>query len=126
MLFIAIGPDNQIKLYTSYAECIPSPSQLQSMKEQGFTFKIDGVVRSINQIIATNFETTDTVDSVLTEKDSSNVKITSRSIRCIETGQIFATQAEAGKYLHIDPAYISDAIKRKISYKGYTFEKVMK
>lgn len=52
--------------------------------------------------------------------------VNSRTVRCIETGEYFKTQALAAQKYGIDPAYVSDSVKTGKSYKGYTFEKVLK
>ena len=49
----------------------------------------------------------------------------SKKCRCIETGQIFISFAEAGRCLGLDSTNISDSIRQHRSVKGrYTFELV--
>lgn len=46
-------------------------------------------------------------------------------IRCIETGVIYDSQAQAARELGIDPTYVSDSIKTGKRRLGYSFEKVI-
>lgn len=55
-----------------------------------------------------------------TKKSKSRPKI-----RCIETGVIYGSQAQAARELGIDPTYVSDSIKTGKRRLGYSFEKVI-
>ena len=51
-------------------------------------------------------------------------KPTSKQVRCIETGEVYATQSAAAKALKIDPAQVSDSLKTGRPRSGYTCERV--
>lgn len=55
-----------------------------------------------------------------------HITLTSRTVKCIETGQFWENQSKAAKELGIDPSYISQSIRTGKPYKGMTFEKAMK
>lgn len=65
-------------------------------------------------------------DSTATRAEDIPVTLTSRTVRCIETGQMWGNQSLAAKELGIDASYISQSIKTGKPYKGMTFEKAKK
>lgn len=99
--FEIIGPDNKVKLITHSVSCIPNEDELKVLKSDGYKFKLDGKV-------------VQKVDSI---KPVGN-------IYCKETKQYFKTQSEAAKTYNIDPSYVSESIRKGITVKGYTFEKL--
>lgn len=101
MKFEIFGPDNRIKFVTTSLSCIPTDSELKILKSDGYRFKVDG--KSIQTI--------------------SHIR-PSGNIFCKETGGYFKTQSEAAKAYNIDPAYVSESVRKGITVKGYTFEKL--
>ena len=101
MKFEIFGSDNKIKFVTTSLSCIPTDSKLKVLKYDGYRFKVDG--KFIHTI--------------------SNIR-PSGNIFCKETGKYFKTQAEAAKEYNIDPAYVSESIRKCTTVKGYTFEKL--
>ena len=138
MVFAVIGPDKKVKMTTSYVECIPDKDILQSMVDAGYTFKLDDKFIKMKDIllychnndpIDNDVETTIADTAEVTTKSflkpTLNFTPTSRTIYCVETQEIFKTQALAAQKYHLDPAYVSVAVKTGQPYKGYTFKKYL-
>lgn len=51
-------------------------------------------------------------------------EVTSRKCKCIETGQVFASQAEAARVCNTDPMNVSNSIKTGRTILGLTFERI--
>ncbi len=103
---------------TEYPECIPFNS-LDSMSKSGHYFLIDGKKKSKKSILD-EFE-----DYSNSSINDAKIKIIhSKQIRCVDTGNIYNSQAEAARELGIDPAQVSDSIKTGRPRSGYTFERV--
>lgn len=113
--------DNQIMMNTESTSCIPY-EYLNSMSTDGYYFRIDGKKVTISAIKSLN----ESVDiSVKTSENAECVKTVSKSVRCLDTGEVFKNQAEAARYFNIDPAQVSDSIKTGKPRSGHTFEKVV-
>lgn len=114
MLFEVVRcSDNRPMMCTEYESCIPY-EQLKSMTESGYYFRLDGKKVSEN-----------TVQSLQKRDKSVREAYSNKSVRCIDTGEIFKNQAEAARHFNIDPAQVSDSIKTGRPRSGHTFEKVV-
>lgn len=101
MKFQIFGSDNKLKFSTNSSSCIPTDDELKALKSDGYKFKLDG--KSVQTI--------------------SNIR-PEGTIFCKETKQYFKTQAEAAKMYNIDPTYVGESVRKGLTVKGYTFERV--
>ena len=106
---------------------------IDSTKKEEKPEEINIISRTIISTVREDKEDADKVKLTAETSVSKSVQgpppgmvVNSRTVRCIETGQYFKTQAVAAQKYGIDPAYVSDSVKTGKSYKGYTFEKVLK
>ena len=106
-------------LFETYSViAIPSVSELNSMNEEGYAFKLDGKKATLKQIIS--YVEDMTKGFMKPDKPVA----TKGKIHCITTDEWFATQSEAARKYGIDSALVSDSIKVNRPRKGYLFEKV--
>lgn len=137
MLFEVVrAADNRPMMSTEYESCIPY-EHLTAMSKSGYYFRLDGKKVNANAVRLLQKGNKE-MDFILpnchvTEEnmpDSNNMKVaykpstSSKSVRCVDTGEIFKNQAEAARHFKIDPAQVSDSIKTGRPRSGYTFEKV--
>lgn len=113
--------DNRVMMSTKYESCIPY-EHLDSMSQSGYYFRIDGKKVSSKFLKQIDNSTEQSFD--ISESNTSINKTTSKSVRCVDTGEIFKNQAEAARHFNIDPAQVSDSIKTGRPRSGHTFEKV--
>lgn len=113
--------DNRVMMSTEYESCIPY-EHLDSMSQSGYYFRIDGKKVSSKFLKQIDNSTEQSFD--ISESNTSINKTTSKSVRCVDTGEIFKNQAEAARHFNIDPAQVSDSIKTGRPRSGHTFEKV--
>lgn len=113
--------DNRVMMSTEYESCIPY-EHLDSMSQSGYYFRIDG--KKVSSKFVKQLDNTTEQSFDISESHTSINKTTSKSVRCIDTGEIFKNQSEAARHFKIDPAQVSDSIKTGRPRSGYTFERV--
>lgn len=109
---------------------VPRGKVLEAVSQSKSEFPNDYVIHKVSN--------NDSDDDIIEEKVNEN-KINSlkniepiapskpprrktKKVRCIENNTIYNSMSEAGRSLGIDPAGVSDAVKRNKPVKGYTFE----
>lgn len=60
--------------------------------------------------------------AVETQSNEAKTKRKVRPVKCVQNDKIYKNMSEAGRDLGIDPAAVSEAVKKNKPYKGYTFE----
>lgn len=115
MIFEIIGPDGYPKMGTNQSSCLYDKPILMQMHKAGYRFKYKNKYIKINDLL-----------SIVGQSGASKSGSASHGCRilCEETGQVFESQSAAGRYFNIDPAYISECVRKQILCKGYTFRKV--
>lgn len=136
MKFEVCNAQGKVIMSTEHESCVPY-EYLDSMVRGGYRFKVNGkyvVKNNVRKAIAESLGNPATVSSVSSNAPSSipdmpaehiSSTVTSKSVRCIETGKIYKNQAEAARDLNIDPAQVSDSIKSGRPRSGYRFERVL-
>lgn len=131
-------------------DCLYDATDFYNMYNNGFRFRVDGFLVNLGAVkpdpfsIANspskNESSTNTDDSTCDGKNTNNNESTinedavledvntkrsnSTQVRCIETGQVWESQAKLAKILDIKPSKLNYLIKNKKSFNGYTFEKL--
>lgn len=105
--FEVIGSDGVGKMSTRYVSCVPDSDTLKSMADAGYTFRLN------NKRIK--------LSAIHTEIAKLPIMY---GVFCVETEEVFDTQAQAAKHLRVDPAAVSDSIKTGKVRAGYTFKKI--
>lgn len=145
MLFEVYNRWNEVVMTTQYEECLYSDEDLRNMAAAGYKFKVDGKWLPVSKAPRKPDSHKDTnnpgqpVQSCIVSDTSKNLKAassennksvnakSSRSrgkIQCVETGEVFNSQAEAARHFNLDPAYVSDSCRLGKSVKGHTFRKI--
>ena len=114
--------DDGTMMSTEYKSCIPY-EYVDSMSQSGYYFRLDGKKISAKSVKLLQKDESEAKLSIDTNKPS-ETNSRSKSIRCVDTGEIFKNQAEAARHFNIDPAQVSDSIKTGRPRSGHTFEKV--
>ena len=127
--------DDHTMMSTEYESCIPY-EHVDSMSQSGYYFRLDGKKISAKAIKLLQKDKKE-IDVILPNCNTSEAKLSininkpsetdarPKSIRCVDTGEIFKNQAEAARHFNIDPAQVSDSIKTGRPRSGHTFEKVV-
>lgn len=115
--------DDHTMMSTEYESCIPY-EHVDSMSQSGYYFRLDGKKISAKSVKLLQKDESEAKLSIDTNKPS-ETNSRSKSIRCVDTGEIFKNQAEAARHFNIDPAQVSDSIKTGRPRSGHTFEKVV-
>lgn len=133
MKFTVVGPDGKSKMVTWDEVCIPCREQLEDMAKAGYKFYLNKDAVKPEDVSKYYLDKTPKGElysvsrasrSDKVEKVASSSKPKSRSVKCVETGEVFPTQSAAAKHFGIDPAVVSDSIKLGKKRSGYTFERV--
>ena len=114
MKFVAYDRDKCAKMSTTYVECLPDIDTLTSMTSVGYTFKIDGKQVSIKDIEAIR-----KLDNI-----EPHTACSSKGIQCVQTQEVFKTQAEAARHFGLDSAQVSESVRKGKIVKGLSFIKV--
>lgn len=133
MTLVIIRDSDKRRMFKSTSDKLPYDNQtLTIMAKAGYKFELDGKIVSLSELkaafagpITEPTQNNDKADSRPISPVSATIKSNlGKKVRCIETGEIYDSQACAAKALNIDPAQVSDSIKTGRKRSGYTFEKV--
>ncbi len=133
MTLVIIRESDKKRMFMSTSDKLPYDIQtLTIMSRVGYKFELDGKIVSLSELKTAYSDpssqpepATDTPESRPISPASATIASNlGKKVRCIETGEIYDSQACAAKALKIDPAQVSDSIKTGRKRSGYTFEKV--
>lgn len=152
MLFQCIDREGKVSMWTKQKCCVPSQEEINDRARAGYKFKVDGkivprgkVLEAVSQsksefpndYVIHKVSKNDSDDDIVEEINENKInalkdiepispskpsKRKTKKVRCIENNTIYNSMSEAGRSLGIDPAGVSDAVKRNKPVKGYTFE----
>lgn len=151
MLFQCIDREGKVSMWTKQKCCVPSQEEINDRARAGYKFKVDGKIVPRGKVLEAVSQSksefpNDYVIHKVSKDDSDDIvekinenkinvlkniepispskpsKRKTKKVRCIENNTIYNSMSEAGRSLGIDPAGVSDAVKRNKPVKGYTFE----
>ena len=109
-----------------FYKSINSAHRLTGVSIQSLSAVLNGRTKTANNY---HWERIPYTDSIIVEHDATKYKnsVRRKKVRCIETGEVFKSIAEASRTLNIDAQNISNAVNgNRASAGGYHWERVSK